>query len=84
MLISRHFDNIYIGWGHKYLAENYNPILPQAAQDEFPTGPEVSEVDDPTPDQEAQLKGSEVQATGEEVLDENELEEAPDEDDEDD
>lgn len=84
MLIFRHFDNIYIGWGHKYLAENYNPVIHLAVQEEFPTGPEVCEVDDPTPDQEAQLKGGDVQGNGEEVLEENELEEAPDEDEEDD
>lgn len=32
------FENIYIGWGLKYSSTPFNPLLPPAVQDEFPTG----------------------------------------------
>jgi radial spoke head protein 4A len=52
------FENIYIGWGHKYLVDNFTPELPPAPQEEFPSGPDVTEADDPTVDAEQALKAS--------------------------
>lgn len=38
------FENIYIGYGHKYAAENYSPPPVPPTQEEFPSGPEITEV----------------------------------------
>ena len=76
----RHFENVYIGWGHKYLAETFNPVLPPDTQVEFPVGPEITEADDPTP--EAALRVVEEQPEAEEAEDEI-AEDAAGEDDED-
>ena len=46
------FENVYIGWGHKYSASNYSPPMVAEAQTEYPPGPEVSEATDPTPEEE--------------------------------
>jgi radial spoke head protein 4A len=72
------FENIYIGWGHKYSMDNYSPVPPPPVQEEFPSGPEISEVDDPTPEQEAELRAKEAEEEEEE-----EEEDAEDDDDED-
>ena len=69
-LIHRHFENVYIGWGHKYLAETFNPVLPPDTQVEFPVGPEITEADDPTPEAEAALRVVEEQPEVEEAEDE--------------
>jgi len=50
------FENIYIGWGHKYSAENYNPPPVPSVQTEYPIGPELMEQLDPTPEEEAALR----------------------------
>lgn len=41
---SRKFENLYIGWGHKYSPENFNPALPAPVQQEYPSGPEITEM----------------------------------------
>ena len=51
--------------------------MPQP-QDEFPEGPEVTEMEDPTPEQEASLRAA-LQAKGEEELEEAEEEEEEEE-----
>ncbi|XP_006984390.2 radial spoke head protein 4 homolog A isoform X1 [Peromyscus maniculatus bairdii] len=46
------FENFYIGWGHKYSVEDYTPPgLPPVYQ-EYPSGPEITEMDDPSVDEE--------------------------------
>ena len=40
----RTFENLYIGYGLKYAAENYSPPQVPALQEEFPSGPEITEV----------------------------------------
>ncbi|CAI9729709.1 Hypothetical predicted protein [Octopus vulgaris] len=73
---SRRFENIYIGWGHKAAAENYTPPLIPAPMDEYLDGPEVIEIDDPTPEQEAALRAEQqANAAAEEELEEEEEEE---------
>ena len=37
-LVNRKFENVYIGWGLKYSAVPFNPQLPPATQEEFPSG----------------------------------------------
>uniref|UniRef100_A0A0B7B924 Radial spoke head protein 4 homolog A n=1 Tax=Arion vulgaris TaxID=1028688 RepID=A0A0B7B924_9EUPU len=74
------FENIYIGFGHKYKPENYTPPPPPAIQEEFPSLPEITEADDPTPEEEAALKAAQQEAA--EAAEE--MEEAEEEEDEDD
>lgn len=58
----RKFENIYIGWGHKFDADNYTPPPPPAAMEEYPVVPEVTEVDDPTVEEERALKKAQEEA----------------------
>nr|XP_042138927.1 radial spoke head protein 6 homolog A-like [Peromyscus maniculatus bairdii] len=50
--IGRKFENLYIGWGHKYSPENFNPSLQAPIQQEYPSGPEITEMSDPTVEEE--------------------------------
>jgi len=70
---------VYFGWGHKYSPENYSPDPAPAILDEFPSGPEVTEIDDPTPEEEAALRAAK-EAEEEEEEEEEEDEELGDED----
>lgn len=58
----RKFENIYTGWGHKFDADNYTPPPPPAVMDEYPLVPEVTEVDDPTVEEERALKKAQEEA----------------------
>lgn len=66
--IDKKFENIYIGWGVKYSAEMYSPPPPEQILMEFPSGPEITEDIDPSPEQEATLRAQieEQQQEGEE------------------
>jgi len=57
-MILRYFDNFYVGWGVKCLEDAFDPTLPEAPLPEFPSGPEVTEVDDPTPEEEAAVRAA--------------------------
>ncbi|XP_064602607.1 radial spoke head protein 4 homolog A-like [Liolophura sinensis] len=74
------FENIYIGWGHKYSTDNYSPPAAPAIQEEFPSGPEITEVEDPTPEEEAALRAAQQEAA--EAAEE--MEEAEDEEEDED
>lgn len=50
------FENIYIGWGLKFLGEDFTPALPPPPQPEYPSGPEITEALDPTLQEEEALK----------------------------
>lgn len=77
----RTFENVYIGWGHKYSPENYSPDPAPDVQNEFLSGPEVTEVEDPTPEEEAALRAAKEAEEEEEEEDEDEGDDAePDED----
>lgn len=52
----RKFENIYIGWGHKFAVGGFQPALPPMPQKEYPDGPEITEVLDPTVEEELALK----------------------------
>ncbi|KAL5020623.1 hypothetical protein ScPMuIL_002295 [Solemya velum] len=70
------FGNIYVGWGIKRLDLPFNPALPLAPCDEFPSGREITEVDDPTPEEEAAIQAAmREQEEGEEEGEEEEEEE---------
>ena len=78
-LCFRKFENVYIGHGLKYSPDNYSPPAPPAAQEEFPSGPEITEAEDPTVEQERALKAAQQEAE-----EEGEEEEESDDYDEDD
>lgn len=78
--LDRKFENIYIGWGHKYSTDNYSPPAAPAIQEEFPSGPEITEVEDPTPEEEAALRAAQQEAA--EAAEE--MEEAEDEEEDED
>lgn len=82
--MEKKFENIYVGWGQKYSTENMNPQLPPMPQDEFISGPEITETEDPTPQDEAALRDAQNKAdeNGEEG-EEEAAEEEGDEGDED-
>ncbi|XP_017791939.1 PREDICTED: radial spoke head protein 6 homolog A [Habropoda laboriosa] len=48
----RRFANVYIGWGHKYIAYNYTPPTMPPVEDQYKIGPEIMEIQDPTFEQE--------------------------------
>lgn len=60
--IEKKFENVYVGWGQKYSTENLNPQLPPMPQDEFISGPEITETEDPSPQDEAALRKAQEQA----------------------
>lgn len=46
--VGKIYDNVYIGWGQKHFAYNYSPTpMPQIEQ-EYPLGPEIMEMVDPS------------------------------------
>jgi hypothetical protein len=51
----RRFATIYIGWGHKYNAHNYNPSGMPSVQDQYKIVSEIMEISDPTIKEEYQL-----------------------------
>lgn len=56
------FENVYIGNGHKYSQDNYSPTAMPPMMEEFPSGPEITEGEDPTPEEEAALRAARQEA----------------------
>lgn len=77
--VEKKFENVYLGWGHKYSSENYSPPSTAPIQEEFPSTPQTTEIDDPTPEEEAALRAA--QAEAEEAAEEEEEGEGEEEDD---
>ncbi|KAE8584936.1 hypothetical protein XENTR_v10021163 [Xenopus tropicalis] len=77
---AKKFENIYIGWGLKYMPEGYSPPAPPAPQAEYPSGPEITESTDPTVEEEQALKAAkeEAEAAAEEMEEEEDEEEEED------
>lgn len=75
------FENVYMGYGHKYSPDNYSPTPPPAVQEEYPSGPEITETEDPTPEEEMALRAAQQEAmeAAEEMEDPEEDEEEDDE-----
>ncbi|KAF7384842.1 hypothetical protein HZH66_011928 [Vespula vulgaris] len=86
--VDRRFANVYIGWGHKYTAYNYNPPSMPPVQDQYRIGPEVMEIRDPTFEEEEAYRIAHLPppplsiGEGEEELGEEEEEEEDEEEDE--
>ena len=62
------WENIYVGYGHKFATADYGPVFPPMPASEFTDTPEISEADDPTAEDEAKAKAAEehVDEEGEE------------------
>lgn len=56
------FENIYVGWAHKYSAHGYTPPPLPTVMDEYPDGPEITEIDDPTVEEEQAVRAAQEQA----------------------
>ncbi|XP_003898320.2 radial spoke head protein 4 homolog A isoform X1 [Papio anubis] len=52
------FENFYIGWGHKYSPDNYTPPVPPPVYQEYPSGPEITEMDDPSVEEEQAFRAA--------------------------
>lgn len=77
----RKFENIYVGWGLKYMGDSYGPPVPPLPQREYSSGPEITEAMDPTPEEENALKESlEEQEAAQEEMEDTEEEEEEDDD----
>lgn len=51
--VERVHDNLYVGWGTKFVTRNYSPMPIPQCEDEYPTdGPEIMEIADPTIEEE--------------------------------
>ncbi|KAJ8954788.1 hypothetical protein NQ318_014899 [Aromia moschata] len=50
------FQNVYLGYGHKYMEHNFSPLPLPPIQQEYPIGPEIMEVTDPTGAEEEQWR----------------------------
>ncbi|XP_005413874.1 PREDICTED: radial spoke head protein 6 homolog A [Chinchilla lanigera] len=74
------FENLYVGWGHKYSPDNFNPALPAAIQQEYASGPEITEMSDPTVEEEQALRAAQEQALAAAEDEEEDEEEEEDED----
>lgn len=46
--MQRVHDNLYVGWGNKYVTRNYSPQGIPPCEEEYPNGPEIMEISDPT------------------------------------
>lgn len=88
--VERVHDNLYIGWGTKFVTRNYSPMPIPPIEEEYPIGPEVMEIADPTiEEEEAWRLAHEPKAVDEEGMEEEgevepegEEDEANDDDDE--
>ena len=72
--VEKKFENVYIGWGQKHASENFSPAPLPNMQVEYPSGPEITEVEDPTPEEEQALRAAQMEAleTAEDVEEEEE------------
>uniref|UniRef100_A0A8B9JYE5 Radial spoke head component 4A n=1 Tax=Astyanax mexicanus TaxID=7994 RepID=A0A8B9JYE5_ASTMX len=77
----KNFENIYIGWGLKYLGEPYTPPMPPTPQQEYPSEPEITEVLDPSVEEEQALKAAPEDQQLSEEENEGQEEEEEEEDD---
>ncbi|BHF70777.1 Radial spoke head protein 4 A [Sparganum proliferum] len=60
----QNFLNFYIGWGQKYIISNFEPALHPDVMEEFPSGPETTEMEDPTADEEEAWKAAHAELGG--------------------
>ncbi|XP_036381583.1 radial spoke head protein 6 homolog A [Megalops cyprinoides] len=76
------FENIYIGWGLKFVGEGYTPPVPPAPQHEYPSGEEITEALDPSLEEEQAMRAAlEEQRAAQEEAEEMEGDEEEEEED---
>ena len=80
-LTYRKFENFYIGWGHKYSPDSYTPPAPPPVYQEYPSGPEITEMDDPTVEEEQAFRAAQEAAANSTEGNEETEEEEDEEDD---
>ncbi len=73
------WENIYVGYGHKYTTTDYKAEFPPIPAEEYNDGPEIGEADDPSAEDEAKANAPAEQENGDEEHEE-ELENEDDED----
>lgn len=73
------WENIYVGYGHKYTTTDFKAELPPLPASEYNEGAEIGEAEDPTPEDEARANAPEEQ--GEEGDEDHEEELEGDEED---
>lgn len=82
------FQNVYFGFGHKFISTNFSPMPLPPIEQEYPTGPEIMEVDDPTGAMEEEWRIAHLPKPKpekpEEMPEEEEAEEEEDEDEDED
>ncbi len=66
------WENIYVGYGHKYTMADYKAEFPPLPSSEYNDGPEIVEADDPTAEDEAKANAPEEHGEGEEDREEGE------------
>ncbi|XP_005389172.1 PREDICTED: radial spoke head protein 4 homolog A isoform X2 [Chinchilla lanigera] len=52
------FENFYVGWGCKYSVDNYTPPVPPPVYQEYSSGPEITEMDDPSVEEEQAFRAA--------------------------
>ncbi|XP_004471279.2 radial spoke head protein 4 homolog A [Dasypus novemcinctus] len=75
------FENFYIGWGHKYSPDNYTPPAPPPVYQEYPSGPEIAEMDDPSVEEEQAFRAAQEAVLAADRKEETEEDEDEDDDD---
>ena len=70
--VFRKFENIYIGFGLKYSRDNYSPPETTPIRDEFPSGAEITEIEDPSVEEERQIRKAQQEAVEPEEMEEEE------------
>jgi radial spoke head protein 4/6 len=71
--IDKEFENLYIGWGHKYSVEPFAPRMPPVPEPEFPNAANITEAADPTRDEELAFENAQkAAAAADEAADEQE------------
>ena len=73
-MVHRFFENLYVGWGQKYLEKCYNPPVPPTALQEYSVSAEITEQDDPSAEEEKALKAREEAAAAKSETDNEEEE----------
>lgn len=77
-MFCRKFENVYVGTGHKYSKDNYSPPETTPIREEFPSGAEITEIEDPSVEEERQIRKAQQDAVEPEEMEEAEEEEEED------
>lgn len=79
--LGRTVQSLYIGWGDKFTTRNYSPTQIPPIEEEYPIGPEIMEINDPTIEEEEEWRIAHEKLSKEDI-DEEGGEEGEEEEDE--